>query len=50
MEELNRYHWAQDKIEDVTSTKKHREQQACERRLRQMQRKREKQASKALPK
>jgi hypothetical protein len=43
MNELNTYHWAQDKIDDVVDGKKHRESLACERRLKQMQRNREKQ-------
>lgn len=42
MQALNNYHWAQDKIEEVITGKKHREEQACERRLLQMQAKRDK--------
>lgn len=42
MEQIDKYYWAQDKIDQVTTGKEHREQMACERRLRQMQMKREK--------
>ena len=47
MQALNSYHWAQDKIDEVVTGTKHREQAACERRLRQMQTQREKQAARA---
>lgn len=51
MQALNTFHWAQDKIDEITapaggkplSAKQHREAQACERRLRQMADRREKQ-------
>lgn len=43
MQALNSYHWAQDRIQEVTGlTKEQRESQACLRRLRQMAAKREK--------
>jgi len=45
MRTMDEYHWAQDKIDDVCNgDRKHREQQACERRLRQMAARREKEA------
>ena len=48
MQALNTYHWAQDKIEEVTGTnKQHHEAKACERRLRQMAARREKEAKRA---
>lgn len=46
MQSMNDYHWAQDKIDEVCSgNKKHREEKACERRLRQMAARREKEAA-----
>lgn len=46
MQAMNSYHWAQDKIDDVCNgNKKHREEAACERRLRQMAARREKEAA-----
>jgi len=43
MQALNQYHWAQDRIQEVTGlTKEQRESQACRRRLKQMAAKREK--------
>lgn len=46
MHMMNEYHWAQDKIDDVCNgNKKHREEKACERRLRQMAERREKEAA-----
>ena len=42
MQAMNEYHWAQDKIDEVVTGKKHRENAACERRLRQMAARREK--------
>ena len=46
MQAMNEYHWAQDKIDDVCNgNKKHREEAACERRLRQMAARREKEAA-----
>ena len=47
MQAMNEYHWAQDKIDEVVTGKKHREEAACERRLRQMQARREKEAARA---
>ncbi len=45
MRSMDEYHWAQDKIDDLFSGgRKQREQQACERRLRQMAARREKEA------
>jgi hypothetical protein len=42
---MDEYYWAQDKIDELRDgDKKHREQQACERRLRQMTSRREKAA------
>lgn len=48
MQAMNEFHWAQDKIDEVVTGKKDREKQACERRLRQMQARREKQLNKQL--
>ncbi len=46
MQAMNSYHWAQDKIDDVCNgNKNHREEAACERRLRQMAARREKEAA-----
>lgn len=48
MQALNQYHWAQDRIQEVTGlTKEQRESQACQRRLKQMAAKREKEARRA---
>jgi len=45
MRSMDEYYWAQDKIDELRDgDKKHREQQACERRLRQMTSRREKAA------
>lgn len=48
MQAMRNYEWATDKVEAVT--KQHREAQACERRLRQMAAKREKDAKRAARK
>mgnify|MGYP001183560723 FL=1 len=48
MQAMRNYEWATDKVETVT--KQHREAQACERRLRQMAAKREKDAKRAARK
>jgi hypothetical protein len=46
MRSMNDYHWAQDKIDEVCNgDKKHREEKACERRLKQMAARREKEAA-----
>lgn len=46
MQAMDSYHWAQDKIDDVCNgDKKHREEKACERRLKQMAARREKEAA-----
>lgn len=45
MQAMDDYYWAQDKIDEVTTGKKNREQAACERRLRQMQARRDKEAT-----
>ena len=46
MQARDTYEWAQDKLDTVVG-KEHREQRARERRLRQMQARREKQAKRA---
>lgn len=46
MEARNTYEWAQDKLDTLIGPEQ-REQRACERRLRQMQARREKQAKRA---
>ncbi len=48
MRAVQTHEWATDKVETVT--KQHREAQACERRLRQMAAKREKDAKRAARK
>lgn len=45
MRAMNEYHWAQDKIDEVVIGREHRHAVACERRLRQMAARREKQAA-----
>lgn len=45
MQAMNEYHWTQDKIEELVTGKKAREEAACERRLRQMAARREKEAA-----
>jgi len=50
MQAMNEYHWAQDKIDEVVDGKKHHEEAACERRLRQMAARREKKAAKQIEK
>jgi hypothetical protein len=47
MQAMDEFHWAQDKITEVVTSKKEREQQACERRLRQMQARQEKAMARA---
>jgi len=48
MQAVRSYEWAADAVEKVT--RQHRESQACERRLRQMAAKREKDAKRAARK
>lgn len=44
MQSMRSYDWAQDKVEQVTGlTREQRESQACQRRLVQMEKKRQKQ-------
>lgn len=50
MQAMDEYHWAQDKIDEVVTGKEHREQAACERRLRQMQARRDKAVAKVVKK
>lgn len=48
MQAMNEYAWAQGRIQEVTGlTKEQRESQACQRRLKQMAAKREKEAQRA---
>jgi hypothetical protein len=47
MKMMSEYQLVQDKIDELTSGKKYREQTACERRLRQMQKRKEKNAARA---
>ena len=50
MQSIDEYYWAQDKIDEVVTGKKHREAAACERRLRQIKSRREKEAARAKKK